>query len=429
MKISLLKDRNFTLLMLGKLVSLIGSDMQSFALSLYVLNITGSATKFASVLSLTIIPRLILGPIAGVFTDWFDRKKIIVYFDLINGIVIGIYAAIFYFTGELSMTSIYILVFILAMTSLVFQPAISTVIPSIVKKENLVDANGINSMVISVGSLIAPMLAGVLMGVEGMLSILIINAISFILSSVSEVFIKIPKKNKMPKKISFKAFKKDFGEGLRYIKDTRIIVVFISIAMIINFAFNPLFNIGMVFICKEVLKISDFQYGAMQTVLVVSMFIAPMICSYLSKKLSIGKIVFYNILAISVLSTMIAIFTTDIFRGMFNSSIVPFILITLVCFIVGAIVTIINISIGVMIQKNVSLDKLGRVNTVMTTGTMSIIPIGMMVFGFLYDVIPAWLCVMISAIIMFLGIMAFKKSLFFAEEITSKENVEGVIKV
>lgn len=77
--------------------------------------------------------------------------------------------------------------------------------------------------------------------------------------------------------------------------------------MIINFAFNPLFNIGMVFICKEVLKISDFQYGAMQTVLVVSMFIAPMICSYLSKKLSIGKIVFYNILAISVLSAMIAI--------------------------------------------------------------------------------------------------------------------------
>lgn len=429
MKVSLLKDKNFTLLMLGKLVSLIGSDMQSFALSLYVLKITGSATKFASVLSLTIIPRLVLGPIAGVFTDWFDRKKIIVSFDFINGIVIGIYATIFYFTGELTMTSIYILVFLLAMTSLVFQPAISTVIPSIVKKENLVDANGINSMVMSVGSLIAPMLAGILMGIEGMLIIFIINSISFILSAVSEIFINIPKKNKMPDKISFKAFKKDFGEGLRYIKDTKIIVVFISIAMIINFAFNPLFNIGMVFICKEILRISDFQYGAMQTVLVISMFIAPMICSYISKKLSIGKIVFYNILAISLLSGMMAIITTNIFRGMFNSNMIPFMLIVFICFVVGAIVTIINISIGVVIQKNVSLDKLGRVNTVMTTGTMSIIPIGMMVFGFLYDAIPAWLCVMISAIIMFLGIMVFKKALFRTEEVGSQEeNIEIVAK-
>jgi len=60
-----------------KLVSILGSNIQSFALSLYVLRITGSATKFASVLGIAIIPRLILSPIAGVIADWFDRKKLL----------------------------------------------------------------------------------------------------------------------------------------------------------------------------------------------------------------------------------------------------------------------------------------------------------------------------------------------------------------
>ncbi|QSX05341.1 MFS transporter [Sedimentibacter sp. zth1] len=416
MKIVLLKDKDFLLLMLGKLVSLIGSDMQSFALSLYVLKITGSATKFASVLSITIIPKLILGPIAGVFTDWLDRKKIIVCFDFLNGVIIGIYAILFNFTGELTMTSIYFLVFILSLTSVVFQPAISTVIPSIVKKDHLIDANGINSIVMSIGSLVAPMIAGILMGMNGMLIIFWVNSISFMLSATSEVFIRIPNYNKMPNKISFKAFKRDFVEGIRYIKNTKIIVVFISIVIIVNFAFNPLFNIGIVFICKEVLKISDFQYGVMQTVLVVSMFIAPILCGYISKKISIGKIVFYNIFFICILSLFIAIISTESFRSMFCSNMVPFILILSICFVVGVILGIINISVGVVVQKNVSLDKLGRVNTVMTTGTMSIIPMGMMFFGFLYDTIPVWLCVTISAIIMFAGIITFKNTLFETEK-------------
>lgn len=416
MKYTLFKDKNFLLLMLGKLVSLIGSDMQSFALSLYVLKITGSATKFASVLSVTFLPKLILGPVAGVFTDWFDRKKIIVCFDFINGIVIGILALLFIINGGLTMTGIYVLVIILAITSIVFQPAISTVIPSIVKKENLVEANSINSMIMSIGSLIAPMLAGIVMGLYGMLFVLIINSISFIISGISEIFIDIPKYNKMPEKINYDVFKKDFIAGIKYIKDTRIIVVFIMIVVIVNFAFNPLFNIGIVFICKEILKISDFQYGVMQTILVISMFISPVICGYVYKKLSIGKIVFYNIFFICMLSLIIAIVSTDSFRALFDTNFIPFVIIVAVCFVVGVVLGIINISVGVVIQKNTSLDKLGRVNTVMTTSTMCIIPVGTLFFGFLYDNASAWICVTLSAIIMLFGIIIFKKALFEADK-------------
>lgn len=75
MKFNLLKEKNFSLLMFGKITSLIGSNMQSFALSLFVLSTTGSATKFASILAIALIPQLLLGPFAGVIVDWFYRKK------------------------------------------------------------------------------------------------------------------------------------------------------------------------------------------------------------------------------------------------------------------------------------------------------------------------------------------------------------------
>src|SRR5690606_26687109 len=95
MNFKLMKQKDFSLLILGKLVSLVGSNMQQFALSLYVLEITGSATIFASILSVSILPRLLLSPIAGVFGDWFNRKKTIVLLDFINGIILGIFALIY----------------------------------------------------------------------------------------------------------------------------------------------------------------------------------------------------------------------------------------------------------------------------------------------------------------------------------------------
>ena len=191
MKLGLIKERDFFLLILGKLVSLLGSNMQQFALSLYVLGITGSATIFASIISISILPRLLFSPIAGVFGDWFDRKKSIVILDLVNSIIIGIFAVIFIVRGNLSIPMIYILVILLEITEIFFGSAMAAVIPSIVKKEELLEANSFNSLVMNIGNILAPVLAALIYGTFGMKLILIINSISFFISAVSEMFINI----------------------------------------------------------------------------------------------------------------------------------------------------------------------------------------------------------------------------------------------
>lgn len=119
MNIKLLKQKDFFLLIMGETVSLIGTIMQNFALSLYVLAITHSTVKFASVTAITIFPKLILGPFSGVIADRFNRKKIIVGTDLINGILMGIYALLFFINGHLSLLSIYILVISITITNII----------------------------------------------------------------------------------------------------------------------------------------------------------------------------------------------------------------------------------------------------------------------------------------------------------------------
>jgi len=419
MNFKLLKQKDFLLLMLGKLVSLIGSEMQGFALSLYVLKITGSATIFASVLSITIIPKLVLGPIAGVLVDWFDRKKIIVYLDMLNGITIGIYAVLFIINGELSLGSIYVLSILLSFISLVFQPAIRTIIPSLVKKDDLVDANGINSIIMNIGSLIAPALAGILFGLYGLLVILIINSISFILSSISEMFINVPKINRKPEKINMNSFISDFSQGIKFIKNKKTIVSIISLSCIVNFVFAPISSMGLAFISKEILKVTDYQYGALESIIVISMIVAPFMMNKISKKFSVGKIFFLDIFINSILIAIMAIIPSKFYLSLFNSNTVPYVSLIIISFVIILIVSIGSISASTMFQQEVPLELMGRVDTVMSSVCMAAMPIGQMLFGFLFDNISASMCLGVTSLIFFISSMIFRKSLCGNNKTTS----------
>ncbi len=129
--------RNPLLVLIGGFVSRLGSMMQSFALSLYVLDTTGSGAKFASVLTMTMIPRLILGPLAGILSDRVSRKKTMVFLDIASGIITLSFAVYLTLTSSTSLIPIYIYVFTLTTISVFFEPSSMAIIPDIVTKEEL----------------------------------------------------------------------------------------------------------------------------------------------------------------------------------------------------------------------------------------------------------------------------------------------------
>lgn len=398
MNLKLLKSKDFTLLILGKLVSLIGSYMQDFALALYVLKITGSSLIFGSVITIALIPRIILSPICGVLADRFDRKKVIVYLDMLSGILIAILYIISITVG-IQLIHVYVTVIVLSVISTLFQPAISAAIPSIVKKDDLVDANVFNSTVMTVGQLISPILAGFLYSIFGLPIVLLINSISFICSSISEMFISMPKLERSNKRFSFREFKSDFIEGLTFIKNESQLLKLICSALIVNIALNPVLVIGLTVVVKTVIKASDLQLGYMQTILVTGTMTGTLLVKPITKKLSLSKIFTSVLIACGVIVITMAMNTTNLYLSMFDTNLVPYISFMSLCFIMTLTVTIVNIALATLMQQIVPLEKLGRVSSITSTVAMAAIPVGQIIFSAMFEYVPTYIPLLISSTI------------------------------
>lgn len=410
MKFKLLKDKNFSLLMFGKITSLIGSNMQSFALSLFVLNTTGSATKFASILAAALIPQLILGPFAGVIVDWFYRKNILIILDLVSGIVVTIFAIIYFITGEMPLVYIYILVIMLSLISTVVTPTLQTIIPTITKKENLVEANALNSLVMSIGSAISPAIAAVAYGSMGLEGVFIINSLTFFVSALSEVFLVIPKNIKEKGNLSLNRFMGEFKDGIGFILKKRDIINVVFLAVIVNFAFGS-FTIGSAYISKIVLKVSDFQYGIVDTFAVAGMIFATFIMGWLSKKHSLGKNLYRSLMISSVALAGYAIVSLKSLVSIRNGIFYLYLLMLLITFVMCIFIGLANTFLNIGLQGIVPLEFMGRVSTVVTTGCMIASPLSSMVYGYLFDKISVSSIFLISSAMMIVAMLLFKKSL------------------
>lgn len=427
MNLSIFKRKNFLFLIAGKFVSLIGSEMQNFALSLYVLKITGSATKFASVLAITLVPQIIFGNIAGVLADWFDRKKLLMILDLLSAAIVAIYAIIFKMNGDLTLTQIYILSVLLSTISSMFNPTIGAVIPSIAEDDELADANGINTMFMNIANLISPIIAGILLEFFNIFIILTINAISFLLSFMFEFMLEIQKTNDKPEKINLNSFLNDFLTGIDFIKSKRLILNILIIGIIVNFTSNPILSVGLTYISKQILKITDYQYGILQSTFAISMIVSPFICSIIAKKYKLGKILFLDIFSVSILYFLLSFIISPIYLQGFSYILKPYISLMIIIFFVGLITTIGNISLTTMLQIEIPLKLMGRVIATISTCLMIVTPLGQMIFGILFDKIPSWINIIICASINFVVILFFKNYLLYGEQehfLTTKDGIK-----
>ena len=177
-----MRNKNFLIIVIGQIISLFGNAIQRFSMSLYLLEFTGSTAVFSQILAISTIPYIIFAPISGKLSDSVNRKKIMVYLDFFCAALIGIYAFIL-LRGNDSALIVGTVMFILSICYTLYGPAVTSSIPQIVDEENLTSANGIINQVGSIVNVVGPILAGILYGLLGIKVIVIINAVSFLLSA------------------------------------------------------------------------------------------------------------------------------------------------------------------------------------------------------------------------------------------------------
>ena len=400
---SILKNKNFLCLISGKLISLMGTQIQDFAMSLYVLKITGSAAKFASVLAITVIPQIILGPICGVFADWFDRKKMMILLDVLSGFIVLSMGIVYKINSILPMSYIYFSAVALSVISLLYSFTGSSVIPGIIEKDKLLKANSINSTITSIPQIAGPLFSGIIFGFFGLFYIIVINSISFFISAVFNIIIDIPKNTRKNLKFDFKQFKSDFKEGVIFIKNKKIVLKIVICGFFINFALDPLSSTGITYIGKKVLLLSDAEVGTMQSILALGILIGSIVPGIIKSKLPETKIfgrvvIISGTIVLSVCMVLVLFYNKIISNVAIITVSIMALLLVMVTFII-----ICNIILSTIFQKEVPMDFMGRASSVLNTLCTAAMPAGQMIIGGMFDYTKAYIPVGVAGMIILLS--------------------------
>jgi DHA3 family macrolide efflux protein-like MFS transporter len=181
----------FTIVWIGQIVSLLGTSMTTFALTIWAYEITGTATALALVGFFFVTPMLVFSPLAGAIVDRQDRKLMMMLSDLASGIT-TIAVLILFLAGLLQIWHLYIAAAIQGTFQTFQWPAYSAAISVMIPKEQYGRANGMLSLAESGSNIFAPLLAGALLGIVGLAGILTIDIVTFVFAIGALLLVHIP---------------------------------------------------------------------------------------------------------------------------------------------------------------------------------------------------------------------------------------------
>jgi MFS family permease len=295
---------NYILFLLGKFISIFGASIYSFAMGLYVLEITDSGLSFALTLIISIIPMLIINPFAGVLADKFDKKKIVVSMDILNGVFL-IFLYIISGIYGLHLIMVYVSIFIATIFTTIFAITMEAAIPNIVSGNMLININSASKIIDSISSMLGPMVGGIVFAFIDIRYFILFSAISYIFSGVSEIFIDFKynyiEYNTKNNNINFFI---DMKEGLKYIRERRSLIGLFSVFISLNFFIGFAVSIPLPYIINNVLVLGSKNLGIIQSFAPVGMMIGALMIKSIIEKKSYKKILTY---ASSVLSVCIVL--------------------------------------------------------------------------------------------------------------------------
>jgi len=181
----------FTIVWIGQIVSLLGTSMTTFALTIWAYEITGTATALALVGFFFVTPMLVFSPLAGAIVDRQDRKLMMMLSDLASGVT-TIAVLILFQAGLLQIWHLYIAAAIQGTFQTFQWPAYSAAISVMIPKEQYGRANGMLSLAESGSNIFAPLLAGALLGIVGLAGILTIDIVTFVFAIGALLLVHIP---------------------------------------------------------------------------------------------------------------------------------------------------------------------------------------------------------------------------------------------
>ena len=370
--------KNFTLLILGQLTSLFGNFILKLALSMYVLEATGSAAIFAGILSAATIPTILLSPLGGILADRADRRNVMVALDALTGV--SVLCAALFLSESNAIAVISTLLIILSVLGAFETPTVQACIPTMLQGDNIMKGNAVVNQVASLSYLIAPMLGGVLYAMLGLKPVMYASVVCFFITALFECFIKLSYQRIQNQGGVLQIVKQDFLSSMQYItKEQTSISKMLLLTALSRFFVMGITIVGLPFLVRTVLGFNPKYYGAAESALAVATILGSIAAGILAEKLKIHK------LSVLLASMGIFIIPAGIVFLLPVNAIIKY-GVTVVSFCgMQAVISIFSIFAVSLIQQRTPNHLIGKVMAYTSTVTLCVQPIGQIVYGFLFD--------------------------------------------
>ncbi len=373
----ILSNRSLFSLWVAQTISQIGDYGFNVALLWYVLESTGSIFLVALTQAVVATPVAVIGPLAGVYVDRFNRKTMMIVSSLFQGAVVAIFA-LFFFSGKLTFEEIITLVFLLFSGQQFFVGALNAYVPKAVDPDDLAAANALFSLSNVSNQFLGYVFGGIIVSLFGVSLIIGYDCISFFIGAAlllgcSSAYGMIAGTSSVSESLQ-KPFLKyssnfisDFKKGVSYIRNSSVMLEIMVVGIVLTFFADGLVALLPAY-AQYQLNGNSVIYGLVLAAAVIGGIIGSVIFGSVESRHYLGKI-FVLCTALSGLATLAL--------GLTSSAVIAF----LVAIVMGGSYFVANVCVQVFVQGTVPGPLLGRVYTVLF-GILNIFaPIGAIMSG------------------------------------------------
>ena len=286
MKKEKLFTRNFTLLILGQVSSLTGNYTLKFALSMYVLEQTGSASIFAGMLSAALLPTVLLSPFGGILADRANRKHIMVALDALSGLSVLAVGLLLPLGRELWVIGA--LLVLLSVLAAFESPTVQACVPQMVSPQNLVQGNAVVSQVSAVTSLVTPFLGSLFYTAFGIGPVFAAAVVCFWLTALLECMIRL-EYQKHPRTAGIGAIvREELAVSAHFLRrEQPDILKLLLLAALAGMFVSGTAVVGFPYLVRTVLGLSATYYGAAESAMGAAAILGSLCAGLLGKKLRV----------------------------------------------------------------------------------------------------------------------------------------------
>ncbi|MGI5857619.1 MAG: MFS transporter [Candidatus Merdivicinus sp.] len=355
----------FMIVALGQAVSMLGSHGVQFALIWWLAEKTSSPFMLGVSGLAAYLPMTLFSPLAGIAADRYNRKFISIFSDMAMGAAALIYAGLLFFF-DLPVWTVFVMLCVRGIGSTFQQPAIQSIIPQLVPKDQLVKTNGWMQLLNSGSFLLGPVIGASLYAIFPMSVVLMSDVVGAIFASVALAVVKIPELKKPEQEEQ--RFIAEIKEGLQVFReDKKLFYIVIAEALCMFFyaplsSFYPLMTSGY-------FKLSAMYGSAVELSFAVGMMVSALLFSSVLKINRKIRVSFIGLFGMGMMSLLCGIIPPTYIGWFFFAG---------GCICLGASGNVHTIPLTAYMQETISPEKMGRAFSVLTLISSVTMPIGLL---------------------------------------------------